>query len=108
MRPSLYGHGLFGDASQVRNGYQDDLANDHGFILCATDEIGMASEDVPNTLGILGDLSDFPELADRLQMGLLSELFLGRLMIHPDGFTSAAAFHVDGTPGKRPPIRPPA
>ena len=99
MRPSLYGHGLFGDASQVRNGYQDDLANDHGFILCATDEIGMASEDVPNTLGILGDLSDFPELADRLQMGLLSELFLGRLMIHPDGFTSAAAFHVDGTPG---------
>ena len=32
-------------------------------------------------------------------MGLLSELFLGRLMIHPDGFTSAAAFHVDGTPG---------
>ena len=99
VRPSLYGHGLFGDASQVRNGYQDDLANDHGFILCATDEIGMASEDVPNTLGILGDLSDFPELADRLQMGLLSELFLGRLMIHPDGFTSAAAFHVDGTPG---------
>ena len=31
------------------------------------------------------DLSDFPQLADRLQQGLLNELFLGRLMIHPAG-----------------------
>ena len=28
-------------------------------------------------------------LADRLQQGLLNELFLSRLMIHPDGFASA-------------------
>ena len=89
VRPSLYGHGLFGTADQVRGQYQKDLANDHGFILCATDEIGMASEDVPNTAGILTDLSDFPELADRLQQGLLNELYLGRLMIHPAGFGSA-------------------
>ncbi len=99
VRPSLYGHGLFGTASQVFSGYQPQLAQDHGFILCATDEIGMASEDLVNTLGILGDLSDFPELADRLQEGLLSELFLGRLMIHPNGFSSNAAFHADGTLG---------
>ena len=75
VRPSLYGHGLFGTLDQVRGQYQKDLANDHGFILCATDEIGMASEDVPNTAGILTDLSDFPELADRLQQGLLNELY---------------------------------
>jgi hypothetical protein len=97
VRPSLYGHGLFGTMSQVHGQYQKDLADDHGFILCATDEIGMASEDVGNTVGILGDLSDFPELADRLQQGLLNELFLGRLMIHPAGFSSDAAFHADGT-----------
>ena len=77
MRPSLYGHGLFGTLDQVRGQYQKDLANDHGFILCATDEIGMAAEDVPNAAGIITELSDFPELADRLQQGLLNELFLG-------------------------------
>ncbi len=96
VRPSLYGHGLFGTADQVHGQYQKDLANDHGFILCATDEIGMASEDIPNTVGILGDLSDFPELADRLQQGLLNELFLGRLMLNPAGFSSDPAFHADG------------
>ncbi len=97
VRPSLYGHGLFGTLDQVRGQYQKDLANDHGFILCATDEIGMASEDVPNTAGIITELSDFPELADRLQQGLLNELYLGRLMIHPAGLASAPAFHADGT-----------
>ena len=97
MRPSLYGHGLFGKADQVFGGYQPQLANQYGFVMCATDEIGMASEDVANTAGILGDLSDFPELADRLQEGLLTELFLGRLMITADGFSSNGAFHVDGT-----------
>ena len=97
VRPSLYGHGLFGTLDQVRGQYQKDLANDHGFVLCATDEIGMAAEDVPNAAGIITELSDFPELADRLQQGLLNELFLGRLMIHPAGFASAPAFHADGT-----------
>jgi hypothetical protein len=104
QRPSLYGHGLFGTASQVASGTQPVLANDHGFVLCATDEIGMSSSDVPNTIGILGDLSAFPELADRLQQGLLNELYLGRLMIHPDGFLSDPAFHVDSENVASPPV----
>ena len=95
VRPAVYGHGLFGSADEVHAGIQKDLANDHGFILCATDEIGMSGSDLANTSGILGDLSQFPELADRLQQGLLDELFLGRLMIHPAGFASDPAFHVD-------------
>ena len=37
---------------------------------------------------ILNDLSRFPTLTDRLQQGLLNFLYLGRLMIHPDGFSS--------------------
>jgi hypothetical protein len=95
-RPSLYGHGLFGSAGEVHAGVQKDLANQYGFVLCATDEIGMSSSDIPvPTLAILNDLSNFPKLADRLQQGLLDELYLGRLMIHPDGFLSNAAFHVD-------------
>lgn len=98
-RPAIYGHGLFGSAGEVYNSPTNrDLAGQHGFVMCATDEIGMSSADVPNTAAnILPDLSNFPQLADRLQQGLLNELFLSRLMIHPDGFTSAPAFHQDGT-----------
>jgi hypothetical protein len=97
-RPAIYGHGLLGSASEVFNsGIQNQLANTYGFVLCATDEIGMSNSDLANTAAILGDLSKFPQLADRLQQGLLDEIFLGRLMAHPDGFLSNVAFHVDGS-----------
>ena len=96
-RPSLYGHGLFGSASEVTSSGQAELANTYNFVLCATDEIGMSSSDLPNTAGIIRDLSEFPELADRLQQGLLNELYLGRVMIHRQGFSSHPAFHVNGT-----------
>ena len=95
-RLSLYGHGLFGSAGEVHAGGQQDLANRHGFVLCATDQIGMSRSDLPfPTVPILNDLSSFPKLADRLQQGLLNELYLGRLMIHPNGFRSDPAFHID-------------
>ena len=95
-RPSVYGHGLFGAAQEVFQAQiQNELANTYGFVMCATDEIGMSGNDVPNTVGIISDLSRFPQLADRLQQGLLNELFLGRLMIHPQGFAAADAFQVD-------------
>ena len=32
----------------------------HNFVFCATDEIGFANEDIPNTIGILGDLGPVP------------------------------------------------
>jgi hypothetical protein len=98
VRPAIYGHGLFGSASEVFNAdIQQELANTYGFILCATDEIGMSGGDVGNTVGILNDLSKFPQLTDRLQQGLLNEIFLGRLMAMPSGFASDGAFHVDGS-----------
>jgi hypothetical protein len=97
-RPAIYGHGLFGSASEVFNAdIQQQLANTYDFVLCATDEIGMSNGDVGNTAAILTDLSKFPQLADRLQQGLLDEIFLGRLMAMPGGFSSDVAFHADGT-----------
>jgi hypothetical protein len=98
-RPSLYGHGLFGSASEVGSSGQRDLANTYNFVLCATDEIGMSQSDLGTALAITSDVSNFPKLADRLQQGLLNELYLGRAMIHPDGFSSNPAFHVNGTLG---------
>jgi hypothetical protein len=99
VRPAVYGHGLFGSASEVHSARLQELANTHGFVLCATDEIGMSTSDLPTTIGILRDLSGFPKLADRIQQGLLDELYLGRAMLHPGGFSANAAFRVDGTLG---------
>ena len=92
LRPYVYGHGLVGTASQVRGGVNGPLTQDHEMIACATDEIGMASEDLPEIAQALGELSEFRVVPDRLQQGLLNELFLARLMFHPEGFGTHPAF----------------
>jgi hypothetical protein len=96
-RPSLYGHGLFGSAGEVASGPQRSLSQGHDIVHCATDEIGMAETDVPSVVQALQNLSSFPKITDRLQQGLLDELYLGRAMISTSGFTTNAAFHEDGT-----------
>ena len=103
-RPSLYGHGLLGTASEVNSSPQRTLAQAHDFVFCATDEIGFSAGDVPNTIGILRDLSKFPQLSDRVQQGLLNELLLGRLMDNPSGFLSSPDFHRDGSTLGSPPV----
>ncbi len=92
LRPFVFGHGLLGTAEQVRGSINPDLAQDHSMIACATDEIGMANEDIPTVISTLQDLSSFEKVPDRLQQGLLNELFLARLMFHPDGFGTDPAF----------------
>jgi hypothetical protein len=91
-RASLYGHGLFGEAAEVASSPQKALAEGHNIVLCATDEIGMSAEDRAPTLGVLHNLSKFPQLADRLQQGELDELYLGRLMDNNGGFVTDPAF----------------
>ena len=98
-RPSLYGHGLLASALDVTFINQQTLAQLADITFCATDEIGLSTADFPTAISFLQNLSNFPKLGDRSQQGLLDELFLGRLMIHPDGFLSNGAFHIDGTPG---------
>ncbi len=95
-RVSLYGHGLFGSQSEVTAGNVKTMAAVHGFVFCATDWWGMANQDVVTTLGILGDLSNFALLPDRVQQGMLNFLLLGRLMIHPQGLAADPAFQVAG------------
>jgi hypothetical protein len=97
MRPVEYGHGLFGGAGEVNSGPQKTMTNDHDMLYCATDWFGMASFDVPNAVYALDDLSRFPFLTDRVQEGELAFLYLARLMVHPQGFSSSAAFQWDDT-----------
>ena len=91
-RVSLYGHGLFGSYGEIHQGQLYDMASEHNFTFCATNWEGMAETDIPNVATILADLSNFPTLADRVQQGMLNFLYLGRLMIHPDGLSSDPAF----------------
>jgi len=98
LRPVEYGHGLFGGAGEVNSDAETSMANRFSMMYCATDWFGMASFDIPNAVYALNDLSRFPLLTDRVQEGELAFLYLARLMVHPQGFTSNAAFHyADGT-----------
>ena len=91
-RPSLYGHGLFGSAGEVHAGNVKAMANEHDMVFCATAWVGMATEDVPNAVVALGDLSHISSLFDRLQQGILNFLFVGRALIHPQGLAADPAF----------------
>ena len=98
LRPVEYGHGLFGGAGEVNSDPQKAMASRFGMMYCATDWFGMATADVPNAVLALTDLSRFPLLTDRVQQGELDFLYLARLMVHPAGFGSNAAFQfADGT-----------
>ncbi len=98
LLPALYGHGLFGsfhEARGSRNVHQ--LGNENGVLVCATDFSGMADEDEATAIPILQDLSGFPQLADRMQQGLLNFMFLARLLDRPDGFAADPNFMFGGT-----------
>jgi hypothetical protein len=96
FRPVLNGHGLFGTAGQVNS---DSLyaLGEFGLMACATDEIGMAREDIPNAAGALQNLSSFPSIPARLQQGFIDFIYLGRDLINPAGFCSSSVFRINGT-----------
>jgi hypothetical protein len=91
-RIGIYGHGLLGMETQVDEDNIQDMSAEHDFTFCATQWSGMAKEDIPNAVRILGDFSKFPSLADRLQQGVLNTLYLGRLLRHPQGFAADPNF----------------
>ena len=95
-RPSLYGHGLLGSATEIDAGNVKSMSNEHNFVFCATPWAGFAAEDVPHIVSVLSDFSRFNTVADRMQQGFLNMLFLGRAMIHPQGLSSNAAFQKGG------------
>ena len=53
----------------------------------------------PAAIPALQDLSKFQPLPDGLQQGFLNFIYLGRLLMHPDGFSSDPAFQFSGALG---------
>ena len=93
---ALYGHGLFGDLTEVNGRLARTMAEQHDIAYCATNWYGMAEEDLGSAITVLQDLSNMPKIADRLQQGILAFLFLGHLMRDPNGLAANPAFQLDG------------
>ncbi|HYH59723.1 MAG TPA: hypothetical protein VD790_10965 [Thermoleophilaceae bacterium] len=94
-----YGHGLLGSGSQVYS--ESDIqrmAENHNAMYCATNWTGMDNPSIPFAIEVLQDLSLFSKFADRLQQGLVDQLYLGRLMAHPQGLGSHDAFQQGNQP----------
>lgn len=104
-RPSLYGHGLFSDLEEVTIRPHQNLAQDHNMVLCGTDQTGLTYAEQLHVINLVSDFSRFPEITDGMQQGMLNELYLGRLMLHPHGFSSDPEFHAGRTlEGGSPPV----
>lgn len=97
-RMALYGHGLLGSRGEVNGRLTRRMSADFNIAYCATDWYGMAEEDILVAVMALQDMSAFPAMPDRMQQGLLAFLYLGRLMVHPEGFSAHAAFRFGDQP----------
>jgi hypothetical protein len=96
-RAALYGHGLLGNPAEFDAGNVKSMSNEHNIVFCATAWAGFAGEDLPHIAGnVISDFSRFDTVADRMQQGFLQQLFLGRALIHPQGFSSHPAFQKNG------------
>jgi hypothetical protein len=87
----LYGHGLLG-SQREGEGVGKRIGASLGTQVCAVDWYGMSEQDIGAVVSILGDLSTFRVLPDRIQQAMLNFLFLGRAAKAPDGFGSNPAF----------------
>lgn len=92
LRPGLYGHGLLGSVNELSQEQLQRMMQDHGFLFCAANWIGISSEDNAYVPRVVTNWSNFPGMAARMNQGMLDFLYLGRLLIHPDGFAADAAF----------------
>lgn len=76
----IHGHGLNGTYGQVRGGWMSELANQEGFIVVGTNMIGMSDDDTSVIFSLIGDLSYFRAMSDRLHQGVLNHAFLARAL----------------------------
>jgi hypothetical protein len=95
--PTLYGHGLLGDAGEVEGGsFRAGIA--HNLMGCATDWVGMSGSDIPNVARNLVDMSTFDTQVDHMLQGFVNFQFLGRLVNSDSGFVTNPAFQAGGQP----------
>jgi hypothetical protein len=88
----LYGHGLFNtgelELGDATGSYVQDFANLEGYVVVATDWIGLSAHENPLSSDTnqalsyaLTDFNDFPWITDRLQQALVNAMVLARTMV---------------------------
>eukprot|EP01083_Nonionella_stella_P198634 729137_1 len=91
-----YGHGLFGSMQEITFGIFRETANEYGYILAATNWIGLSWEDVPFVTEMIAfNFTNFPMVPDRCHQGMLNALFLMKLILS-DNFQNDACFIFNG------------
>jgi hypothetical protein len=96
-KSAIFGHGLLGDFTQVDDmiRFPNSEANESNTTWCATNWAGFSEDDLGGVISALKDLSTFNKLTDRMQQGFVNMIYLGRAMLHPDGFDTDPAFQFD-------------
>jgi hypothetical protein len=97
-RISLYGHGFFSSRAEVEAPWVQQLAVEYDMAFCATDWWGLSAPDLPFFIQSLRDVNELPVTIDRLQQAILNTLYLGRLMLSPQGLAASPAFQSAGRP----------
>ena len=93
----IFGHGLLGDFTQVGDmiKFTPSEANISNTNWCATNWAGFSSDDIATVIGVLGDVSKFPQMGDRMLQGFVNMIYLGRAMTMAGGFDTDPAFQLD-------------
>jgi hypothetical protein len=93
----IFGHGLLGDFTQVDDmvRFSNSEANISNTTWCATNWAGFSIDDIGTVISVLSNVSNFPKLSDRMVQGFVNMIYLGRAMLHPDGFDTDPAFQLD-------------
>ncbi|MFA6035030.1 MAG: hypothetical protein WC889_19180, partial [Myxococcota bacterium] len=86
----IFGHGIFGTANEYLEGWASatihPLANENGFVIVATDWIGMSANDQELIVKeVMTDLNRISLVTDRLQQSLINFLTLTELAVGPLG-----------------------
>ncbi|MCP4922202.1 MAG: hypothetical protein GY913_35320 [Proteobacteria bacterium] len=69
-----YGHGLLGSMSEARTGYLSEMADRYGWIVLASDWVGMSEDDTGKiTEMMVFDISDFAMLPERSLQGFVQK-----------------------------------
>jgi len=104
----VYGHGLFStgeiELGDATGSYVQDFVDLEGYVVVATDWIGLSAHESPLTAGnnnafasVLTDFNKFPWVTDRLQQALVNTMVLERTMM--GAIVNDAAMTVSGQAG---------
>lgn len=88
----LYGHGLFGDQTEVTTPDIEEVAQKYDTTFCGAVWLGLAKPDLAADLKVIKNLSLFSSIPDQMQQAYLDFLFLGRAIASPAGLQRLAAF----------------